>query len=112
MRAHIAEVVAAIPGSSVVGEAGDVDSALVGILTAAPDVVILDVEFPGGGGRRLIERLDHEARRPVVLVLTNHSEPEYRAAFLRCGAAGFFDKALELPALIAELRRRAGGLRL
>lgn len=107
LRTHLAEIVAAIPGATVTGEASDADAALAGIRATAPDVVILDAVFPGGGGGRVLDLLGNDAPGPAVLVLTNHAEPEYRAEFLRRGVAGFFDKALELPELVAALRDRA-----
>jgi DNA-binding NarL/FixJ family response regulator len=39
----------------IVGDAGDVDAAIQGIRRLKPDVVLLDVHMPGGGGRAVIE---------------------------------------------------------
>ena len=47
----------------VVGTAGDVDEAVTGIAAAAPDVVLVDVHMPGGGGAELIRRVLRRAMR-------------------------------------------------
>ncbi|HEY0408867.1 MAG TPA: response regulator, partial [Candidatus Dormibacteraeota bacterium] len=39
----------------IVGDAGDVDTAVEGIVATRPDVVLLDVHLPGGGGRAVLE---------------------------------------------------------
>ena len=39
----------------IVGDAGDADAAIEGILATRPDVVLLDVHLPGGGGRAVLE---------------------------------------------------------
>ena len=49
----------------VVGEAGDVDQAVEAIESTAPDVVLLDVHLPGGGGVQ-VDEAGADARRPAT----------------------------------------------
>jgi len=103
LRARVRQAVAALPAAEVVGEACDAATAILGIGRTEPDVVVLDVVFPHGGGRAVLDVLRASAAPPVVLVLTNHPEPEYRDFFLRRGAAGVFDKSLEFESFVAAL---------
>jgi DNA-binding NarL/FixJ family response regulator len=50
--------------AEVVGEAADVPEAVAGIRVTVPDVVLLDVHLPGGGGRAVLEQL--RAELPAV----------------------------------------------
>src|SRR5688572_27999146 len=104
LRSRLRESIAHIPGVTVVGEAGEAGQALAGIRAAAPDVVVLDAVFPGGGARFVLRGLRQLERPPTALMLTNHAEPEYRTDFLRLGASGFFDKALQFEQLLDTLR--------
>ena len=49
--------------ADVVGEAGDVDAAVAVIAATEPDVVLLDVHLPGGGGAEVVRRLEHVRER-------------------------------------------------
>ena len=49
---------------TILGEAGDVESAVREITERAPDVVLLDVHLPGGGGVEILRRLATEAPEP------------------------------------------------
>ena len=49
----------------VVGEAADVDEAVAAVAQHRPDVVLLDVHLPGGGGAEVMRRLSTSRRRPT-----------------------------------------------
>lgn len=98
---------AVVPRATVLGEAGDVDEAVRLILDREPDVVLLDVHMPGGGGAEVLRRV-HE-RRPgqKVLALSVSDEPEDVIALIRGGARGYVTKTIsgdELAAAIAKVR--------
>lgn len=108
LRQRVREAVSGVPFAVVVGEAGDAASAVTGIRESRPDLVVLDVVFPGGGGRAVLRSLATVAVRPDFVVLTNHPEPEYRRHFMRRGALDVFDKSLEFErfsSLLAALAR-------
>jgi DNA-binding NarL/FixJ family response regulator len=89
----------------VVGEAADVDAAVAVITEAAPDVVLLDVHLPGGGGTEVLRRV--AVRRPEVrfLALSVSDSAEDVIAVIRGGARGYVTKNITGSDLVAALRR-------
>jgi DNA-binding NarL/FixJ family response regulator len=76
----------------VVAEAGDVEQALERAAAVHPDLVVLDLSIPGGGGLDLARRL-REARPEVkLLILSIHDHPEYVLGAVRAGANGYLRK--------------------
>lgn len=101
-----AGVRAEIGGSvEVVGEAGTVDEAIAGILATRPDVVVVDVHLPGGGGRTIIERVVQEWPDAVFLALSVSDSAEDVVAVIRAGARGYVTKTIDAPALVDAIRR-------
>ena len=93
----------------IVGEAVDVESAVEGIRRTAPDVVLLDVHLPGGGGRAVIESV--RARQPdvVFLALSVSDAAEDVIAVIRAGARGYVTKTISSDDLAAALVRVRDG---
>ncbi|WP_445151186.1 response regulator [Baekduia sp. Peel2402] len=89
----------------IVGEAGDVDSAVATIVEAAPDVVLLDVHLPGGGGVEILRRLATEAPNAKCLALSVSDDPEDVIAVIRAGARGYVTKTISPPELADAVRR-------
>ena len=77
----------------VVGEAADVESAVLGIRSSDPEVVLLDVHLPGGGGRAVLETLKPERPDLVFLALSVSDAAEDVIAVIRAGARGYVDLA-------------------
>ena len=93
----------------VVGEAADVESAVQGIRATDPEVVLLDVHLPGGGGKAVIETLKPERPDLVFLALSVSDAAEDVIAVIRAGARGYVTKTIssdELAAAIAPRARR------
>lgn len=86
----------------IVGEAGDGDEALAAIAENRPDVVLLDLKMPGLDGQGVLERLDADG--PKILVLTSATEGERVPAAIEAGAAGFVYKDIDPDALAAAIR--------
>ena len=93
----------------VVGEAADVAEAVEGIRLAQPDVVLLDVHLPGGGGRAVLEKLHGELPRTRWLALSVSDAAEDVIAVIRAGARGYVTKTISGPDLLAAVRRVADG---
>ncbi len=93
----------------VVGEASEVDAAIEMICEREPDVVLLDVHMPGGGGRAVIEAVG--ASRPHVrfLALSVSDAAEDVIAVIRAGARGYVTKTISGPELADAVRRIADG---
>ena len=94
---------------TVVGEAADADSAIAGIRAAAPDVVLLDVHLPGGGGRAVLEALRTELPEVRWLALSVSDAAEDVIAVIRAGARGYVTKTISGPDLVAAVQRVAEG---
>ena len=93
----------------VVGEAADVDSAVEGIRAAVPDVVLLDVHLPGGGGRAVLETLRAELPSVRWLALSVSDAAEDVIAVIRAGARGYVTKTISGPDLRDAVARVADG---
>ncbi|HYR06569.1 MAG TPA: ATP-binding protein, partial [Longimicrobium sp.] len=91
------------PGVAVAGEAESADEAVRRAAELAPDVVLMDLNLPGGGldaTRRIV------AENPSIRVLILTAEPDDRcvAAALRAGAGGYLRKSADPAALLNALR--------
>ena len=94
---------------TVVGEAADVPGAIDGIRSARPDVVLLDVHMPGGGGRAVLESLRSELPDVRWLALSVSDAAEDVIAVIRAGARGYVTKTISGPDLLDAVRRVADG---
>jgi DNA-binding NarL/FixJ family response regulator len=92
-----------------VGEGADVASAVEGIRTTRPDVVLLDVHLPGGGGRAVLETLRAELPDVKWLALSVSDAAEDVIAVIRAGAKGYVTKTISGPDLLDAVRRVADG---
>jgi DNA-binding NarL/FixJ family response regulator len=93
----------------VVGEAADVPEAIAGIRATEPDVVLLDVHLPGGGGRAVLETLRAELPAVRWLALSVSDAAEDVIAVIRAGARGYVTKTISGPELLDAVRRVADG---
>jgi DNA-binding NarL/FixJ family response regulator len=94
---------------AVVGEAPDVATAVEGIRETRPDVVLLDVHLPGGGGRAVLETLRAELPDVRWLALSVSDAAEDVIAVIRAGARGYVTKTISGPDLLDAVRRVADG---
>ncbi|HLM07434.1 MAG TPA: response regulator transcription factor [Blastococcus sp.] len=92
-----------------VGEGADVASAVEGIRATKPDVVLLDVHMPGGGGRAVLETLRTELPEIRWLALSVSDAAEDVIAVIRAGAKGYVTKTISGPDLRDAVRRVADG---
>jgi len=93
----------------VVGEAEDVDGAVAVITATAPDVVLLDVHLPGGGGRAVLQALVPLLPDVRFLALSVSDAPEDVIGVIRSGARGYVTKSITGPELADAVVRVAGG---
>ncbi|AKC40091.1 DNA-binding response regulator [Mycobacteroides chelonae] len=91
----------------IVGEAGSVVEAVAGIRSSAPDVVLLDVHMPSGGGVAVINGVGGSG--PVFLALSVSDAAEDVIAVIRAGARGYVTKTISGSELAEAVRRVAGG---
>ncbi len=109
LRTGLAAVIANDPGFEVVGEAASGPEAVAAAARCSPDLVLMDVEMPGGNGLAAIAELARRQPRVRCLVLTMFDLDEYITEALRAGAAGFLLKTTEPRALLRALHDCADG---
>jgi len=91
-------------GLEVVGEAEDAEGAVSAARELAPDVVLLDLVMPGGGGISALPRLIELDPAPRVLVLTSFGADDQALAAVRAGAAGWLGKDVPPAELESAIR--------
>ena len=106
VRSGVRSVLEAAGGIEIVGEAGRGDETLEMLARLEPDVLLLDLNMPGGDGFDVLRRARDSAGGVRIIVLTLHVQPEYVQRALRDGADGFLSKDLavqDLPVAIADV---------
>ena len=93
----------------VVGEAATVDDAVERIREQRPDVVLLDVHMPGGGGPEVLRRVAAALPATRFLALSVSDDPEDVIAVIRAGARGYVTKTVSGAELAYAVRRVHGG---
>jgi DNA-binding NarL/FixJ family response regulator len=93
----------------VVAEAADVDSAIETITRTKPDVVLLDVHLPGGGGTEVLRRIAPRHPEIAFLALSVSDAAEDVVAVIRGGARGYVTKSITGDELVAALVRVSDG---
>jgi len=93
VRAGIRALVEKIDGMVVVGEAGKGSEALELVNDLRPNLMLLDITMPDGGGFDVLDEVRKKYPEIKVIVLTVHEAGEYAIRALREGAAGFLPKS-------------------
>jgi DNA-binding NarL/FixJ family response regulator len=93
----------------VVGEAADPAAAVSTIAQTTPDVVLLDVHIPDGGGVAVLHALKELPSPPPVLALSVSDAAEDVVPMIRAGALGYVTKTISTPELLAAIRQVAAG---
>jgi DNA-binding NarL/FixJ family response regulator len=93
----------------VVGEADDVEPAIALIAECVPDVVLLDVHLPGGGGQAVVTATKTTHPQVRFLALSASDSPEDVIAVIRAGARGYVTKTISGADLVQAVRRVAEG---
>jgi DNA-binding NarL/FixJ family response regulator len=96
----------------VLGEAADVDSAVEGVATLRPDVVLLDVHLPGGaggGGAEVIKRSSEHLDATRFLALSVSDSAEDVVGVIRAGARGYITKGSSGEEVSRAVASVAGG---
>jgi DNA-binding NarL/FixJ family response regulator len=93
----------------VVGEADDVEPAIALIAERLPDVVLLDVHLPGGGGQAVVTAMTATHPQVRFLALSASDSPEDVIAVVRAGARGYVTKTISGADLVDAVHRVAEG---
>jgi DNA-binding NarL/FixJ family response regulator len=89
----------------VLGEAESVEDAVRAIIEQEPEVVLLDVHMPGGGGVEVIERVSKQRPQQRFLALSVSDDPKDVIAIVRAGARGYVTKTITGEELSDAIRR-------
>jgi DNA-binding NarL/FixJ family response regulator len=93
----------------VVGEASEVDAAVELIVERRPDVVLLDVHLPGGGGAGVVTGVRKRNDDQVFLALSASDAPDDVVSVVRAGARGYITKTASIDDVAAAIRTVAAG---
>jgi DNA-binding NarL/FixJ family response regulator len=92
-----------------VGEADEVAAAIEMINERDPEVVLLDVHLPGGGGRVVIEKVKETNPEVKFLAISVSDAPEDVVDVVHAGARGYVTKSIRGPELVAAIEKVASG---
>jgi DNA-binding NarL/FixJ family response regulator len=93
----------------IVGEAATPAAAVAVIDATKPDVVLLDVHLPDGGGVAVLDALARVGEPPAVLALSVSDAAEDVVPMIRAGALGYVTKTIDTDDLVAAIERVAAG---
>ncbi|MDX1448471.1 MAG: response regulator transcription factor [Acidimicrobiia bacterium] len=93
----------------VVGEASDVEAAVELIVERRPDVVLLDVHLPGGGGVEVVRSVRKQVEDQVFLALSASDAAEDVVSVVRAGARGYITKTASTAEVASAIRSVAAG---
>ncbi|WP_333736580.1 response regulator transcription factor [Streptomyces sp. IBSBF 2806] len=97
------------PGFRVVGEAANGVEALSAAATGDPDVILMDLRMPGGGGVDAIRELTRRGARAKILVLTTYDTDSDTLPAIEAGATGYLLKDAPRDELFTAVRAAAEG---
>jgi DNA-binding NarL/FixJ family response regulator len=89
LREGLRALFTAVPGVEVVHDVGDVESAIEGVRTWAPDVLVLDLSMPAAGGLSAIRAIRAAQPRTAIVILTRYRDPAFVREALAAGASGY-----------------------
>ena len=105
----LAELLSADPGMDVVGIAVDATEAVEMAATTRPDVALVDVKMPGGGGPRAAKEIRNRSPETAVLALSAYEDQSSVLRMLRGGAVGYLVKGGTVDQILDGVRRAARG---
>ncbi|HNV10869.1 MAG TPA: response regulator transcription factor [Propionibacteriaceae bacterium] len=98
-----------LPAVTIVGEGEDVDTSVAAIVASRPDVVLLDVHLPGGGGAEVVRRVHLVDPDVKFLALSVSDAAEDVIGVIRAGARGYVTKSIGRTDLLQAVGRVATG---
>jgi len=108
VRERLVTMLSELAGIEVIGQAENVSEAISSIRKLQPDVVILDIQMPGGSGIDVLRAIKQAEAAPMVIILTNYPYQKHRQKCFEAGADFFLDKSIEfdqIPKLLEQFKR-------
>jgi two-component system response regulator DevR len=109
VRRGIAELLSAVPGFEIVGEAGTVAEALPRVLASRPDVAVLDGRLPDGSGIDVCRDIRSALPGTYCLILTSYDDQDAVLSSVLAGASGYVLKEVRTSGLVDAIRQVALG---
>lgn len=109
LRAALADLIESDDTFELVGAASDTEEAIALAEATNPDVALIDVRMPGGGGLRVAERLRHLASETRVLALSAVDDRATVVRMLESGAVGYLVKGTAPDEILAAIAHAARG---
>jgi two-component system response regulator NreC len=109
VRAGLVSLLQVQTDFELVGEAANVSEVIEKVERLNPDVVLLDLSMPGGGGLASIAEVRKRGHTARFLALTMHDEPSHLLSALAAGVSGYLLKTTDLSELGAAIRAVAKG---
>jgi len=109
VRRGIAELLSAVPGFEIVGEAGTVEQALARVLAAKPDVAVLDARLPDGSGIDVCREIRSALPDTYCLILTSYDDQDAVLSSVLAGASGYVLKEVRTSGLVDAIKQVALG---
>ena len=109
LRAGLVALLAAEPDIEVVGEAADGSDCVERVFELDPDIVLMDINMPGCNGLEALARLEQDAPRTRVLMLTMIDDAAYLRRVLAAGGAGYVLKHAAGDELLTAIRTVSAG---
>ena len=104
LRAGLRALLSAEPDMAVVGEAGDGQETVRQAALLRPDVIVMDIAMPGGGGLQATRTIRAQGLPSKVLILTMHAEEQYLLPVIEAGGSGYVLKTGADSELIEAIR--------
>jgi DNA-binding NarL/FixJ family response regulator len=109
VRDGVISMLSAVDGFEVVGDADNGVDAVRLAAALDPDVVVMDLRMPGGGGVDAVREIQRRGLRASVLVLTTYDTDSDTVAAIEAGAIGYLLKDSPTETLVAAVRATAAG---
>jgi EAL domain-containing protein (putative c-di-GMP-specific phosphodiesterase class I)/DNA-binding NarL/FixJ family response regulator len=109
VRGALAELIDGEPGLELVGAAADALEAVELSASARPDVVLLDVSMPGGGGEAAAREIRRRSPRSKLIALSGHNDRGTVLHMLEAGVVGYLVKGGSIDEIVQAIRRAAAG---
>ncbi len=103
IRSALADLIGAHPELELVGAAADAEEAIEQARRLTPDVVLLDVRMPGGGGPRAAAEIDTIPGSPTTVAFSAYDDRSAIMSMLDAGASGYLVKGAPNTDIIGTL---------
>jgi DNA-binding NarL/FixJ family response regulator len=111
VRERLINMLSELEEIEVIGQAEDAREAIDSITKLKPDAVLLDIRMPGGSGIDVLEHIKKDQPAPIVIMLTNYPDTQYRKKCMDAKADFFLDKSTEFEKVIEVLMGTMGAER-